>query len=388
MGMLLVGIHAAPSEAQLINFPDTPVGFTSTVTCPANSVRLCFGTSCSSPGTVQGVSGPDRPFKITKLNLLSVGQFTAGACEANPTGLPVTVGANQVLAYQATFSPTAVGSFSGSATFSTPGGPVTVNFTGRSQPGRTDKGLIALQLNSDSVVPGNLLSIQYQTKKNTLQGNVDLYFALALPSGELLFLNEQGALTAALEPFRRNVSVADATQPVFPPFQVPVDVAFGTYNFYMAMVYAGMTLDPNNLAPSLASGISQATLTYTPLSVEQQALLAARGRPDHISVFWSDGAQQKRESWLYLSGSPTRVAFLNGVQQSQETVPGGGAGPKVDPSLLTPQTTQSQLTAAFGPPTSVTAVDGAPQFQVVSYGVGLTAVFLNGRFSSASSTTP
>jgi hypothetical protein len=336
------------------------------------------------------VSGPDRPFKITKLNLLSVSQFNTGACEANPTGLPVTLAANQVLAYQATFTPTAVGTFSGSATFSTSGGPATINFTGRgvaSQPGRTDKGLVALQLSSDAVVPGNSLSIQYQTKKNTLQGNVDLYFVVAFPSGQILFVNEQGALTAALQPFRRNVSVADATQPLFSG-PVPVDVAFGTYTFYIAMVYAGMTPDPSNLAPSLASGISQAALAYTPLSAAQQTLIASRGKPDFISVLWSDDAQQKRESWLYGSGTPTRIVFLNGVQQSQETVSASGAGPRVDPGLLTPQTTQSQLTATLGPPTSVTPVDGAPAFQAVSYHNGLTAIFRNGRFSSASITTP
>jgi len=55
---------------------------------------------------------------------------------------------------------------------------------------------------------------------------------------------------------------------------------------------------------------------------------------------------------------------------------------------LTPQTTQSQLTATLGPPTSVTPVDGAPAFQAVSYHNGLTAIFRNGRFSSASITTP
>jgi len=392
VGSLLIGLSVDRGHAQIatITFPDTPVGSTSTVKCPTNSVSLCFGSNCSGSGTVQSVSGPSAPFKITKLNLLTQSQFGTGACEANPTALPVAVGANQVLGFQATFSPTAVGSFSGTATFSTPGGPGTYGFTGRgisSHSGRTDKGLVALQLSSDGVAPGNFLNIDYRTKRGTLQGNVDLYFIVGFPAGGFFFVNEQGGVTPQAQPFRRNVAVTDTTQPLFAG-QVPIDAAFGAYTFYMAMVYAGVTPDPNNLPPSLAAGISQATLTYAPLSAEQQALLTSRGRPDHISVLWSDGAQQKRESWLYLSSPATRFAFLNGAQQSQDAVSDGGSGPKLDPGLFTPQTTQAQLTAAFGHPTSVTPIDDAPQYQVVNYGVGLNAVFLNGRFSSASTTAP
>ena len=43
--------HAPSSEAQVapINFPDTPVGSTSTVKCPTNSAGICFGSNCSGP---------------------------------------------------------------------------------------------------------------------------------------------------------------------------------------------------------------------------------------------------------------------------------------------------------------------------------------------------
>ena len=72
-------------------------------------MSLCFGSNCSASGTVQSVSGPGAPFSIAKLNLLTSNQFFGGACEANPVSLPVTVGAGQILAFQATFSPTAPG---------------------------------------------------------------------------------------------------------------------------------------------------------------------------------------------------------------------------------------------------------------------------------------
>jgi hypothetical protein len=40
---------------------------------------------------------------------------------------------------------------------------------------RTDKGAAYLEFNSDNYVPGSFLNIDYQTMKNTLQGNVDIY---------------------------------------------------------------------------------------------------------------------------------------------------------------------------------------------------------------------
>jgi hypothetical protein len=168
---------------------------------------------------------------------------------------------------------------------------------------------------------------------------------------------------------------------------VPVDLPFGAYTFFMGLAYAGT--DPQNPA-NHASSIAQLTVTYAPLSLEQQALLESRGNPDFLVVFWVGEALEKQESWLYLSSPATRFAFLNGVLVSQEAVAdaSGGPGPKVDPGLFTPQTTEAQLTAVLGPPTSVTAVEGGPEFQHVRYSVGLSVVLRNGRFSSAVTNTP
>jgi len=77
---------------------------------------------------VQSVSGPGAPFSVNKFNLLSSAEFFAGNCEAHPVNLPVTVGAGQILAYQATFSPTAGGPFNGVATFNTSGGNIDSSF--------------------------------------------------------------------------------------------------------------------------------------------------------------------------------------------------------------------------------------------------------------------
>jgi hypothetical protein len=156
----------------------------------------------------------------------------------------------------------------------------------------------------------------------------------------------------------------------------------------MVLVYSGS--DPTD-SGNWASGITQAAFTYAPLSSAQQSVMQSRGgNPDFITVTWINALQQKRESWVYLSGVPTTYNFLNGGLQDQGTATGTAAGntPKVDPGLFNPQLTLSQLTAAFGPPDSVGPLDGAPDFQAVHYSFGLDAVFLNGRLSSATSYSP
>src|SRR5262245_5519058 len=68
LGVTLVLGGVEPGFAQFlpIAFPDTTVGSTSTVKCPANTVSLCFGEQCSGSGVVQSVSGPNPPFKVIK----------------------------------------------------------------------------------------------------------------------------------------------------------------------------------------------------------------------------------------------------------------------------------------------------------------------------------
>jgi hypothetical protein len=250
----------------------------------------------------------------------------------------------------------------------------------------TGRGFIEIQFNSDNYVPGSFLDLSYRTSPETLQGNVDLYFAAVVPTGELLFLTTSGAFTTAFEPFRRNVTIADETTTLFHLF-FPVDLSFGTYTCFMAMVYQGADATDSR---NWASNVSSVTVSYTPLSPAQRAILQERGNPDFLSVIWNLEYLQMRESWLYLSGSPTRYQFLNGNLESQTAVSGatGGAGPKVDPTLFTPQTNLGQLAVAFGPPTSVAAVDGAAEFQIVSYSFGLSVVIRDGQLNSVLTFTP
>jgi hypothetical protein len=392
VAVLLLGMAVGPGFAQLgtITFPDTAVGSSSTVKCPNTSVSICFGSNCSGSNTVTSVTGPNPPFKVENFNLLSLNEFFAGSCEAHPVTLPVTVGPNQVLAYQATFAPTAAGTFNGSVTFNTLSGPATANLAGKATGGAAGgqgRALVTLEINGETFVPGSALDLAYRSKPQTLQGPADLYLILVLPDGTLLFANENGALAPALAPLRRNVTIVDerVSLAVTP---LPVQMPFGTYTFYMVAGYAGTTPNPANAA-TLASNIAEAKMIYGPLSVDQQAVIQQRGRPDVLSSFWIDLANEKSEWWLYLSTTPpTRYRFVNGALRGQEPAPDvtPGVGPKFDPAVFTPQLTQAQLIEKFGQPTSTQTLPAG--IIVHHYASGLDVVFDNGVLSSVNTFVP
>ena len=248
------------------------------------------------------------------------------------------------------------------------------------------QGVISIQLSNEFLVHGNLLELRYRTSPGTLQGPVDLYFAVAIPGQkDLLFLQSTG-LALEPKPFRTNVAIVEETTTLFRFY--PTEIPFGTYVCYMALVHAGRPLSDAN---PFASPIAIATFTFAALSQEQLALVTQRGKPDLLTFMWNEAQFEKRETWYYYSGTPTQYSFVNGELKEQSALSGsaGGTTPQIDPSLLTPKTTLDQLTAALGQPTSVTAlVNGSPDYQTVNFAVGLDVVLFKGRLIFGRTSTP
>ena len=118
---------------------------------------------------------------------------------------------------------------------------------GQSAAATSQKGVIRIQLNSRTITPGNLLELNYHTSPGTLQGPVDIYFAVAFPVAhqfDLLFLQPDGSLAVSPTPFRSNVTIAETTTPLFS--LRPVDFSLGQYTVYMALLHAGARLNEAN----------------------------------------------------------------------------------------------------------------------------------------------
>lgn len=248
-------------------------------------------------------------------------------------------------------------------------------------------GFIDIHLNSDHLVPGDLLDLNYVTKPGTLKDSVDIYFAVFPPgSSSLLFTQPDGTLRDVAKPFRSGVTIKDETTRLYHLYVV--DLPFGEYTCYMAFLHHNASLGD---VGAFASYIAVARLTIAALSVEQQALLAQRGNPDFLLTLWNDALIRKDETWYYYSDSPTQYDFVNGQLTTQKALSGtaGGISPKIDPGLLTPQTTLAQLTAALGAPIRVgPVVEGTTDLQAATFGVGLDVVFFKGRFTSGRSYVP
>jgi len=247
-------------------------------------------------------------------------------------------------------------------------------------------GVVSLELSNTDLVPGSLLEVRYHTSPGTLQGPVDIYFALAVPNNpSLIFLQADGSLSTTGAPFRRNVTITEETARIFRGNLVWIP--FGHYDCYMLLVQAGSSLDDLN---AWVSGISVASFFFRPLSQEQLDLIQQRGNPDLLTTTWIDIQREKRDTWLYLTSPPTQYVFVNGALQGQTAVNVTSAGtpPKVDPALFTPQTTKDQLITAFGTPSSVENIGDTDAYQEVTFTLGLTATFHQGTLIAASTDTP
>jgi hypothetical protein len=241
-----------------------------------------------------------------------------------------------------------------------------------------EQGAISIQLGKKHLVPGDRLDVSYRTSPGTLQGPVDIYFSMAPPNGPLVFLqSDKKTFSESPSPFRRNVTIVEKTKTLLRFY--PIKNPFGTYTCSVVLLHAGKRFGD---ADALASQPTSDTFTFAPLSQSQQSLIKERGNPDLLTVTWTAALKEKQELWFYYSGNPTQYSFVNGRLKSQSPLSGsaGGVPPQLDPSLLTPQTTLEQLTAVFGSPSSVEPfVDGSPDYQGVSFPVGLDVVFFKNR---------
>ena len=122
------------------------------------------------------------------------------------------------------------------------------------------KGFISIQLNSQTITPGNLLEVKYHTSPGTLQGPVDIYFAAVFPvshHSDLLFMQPDGSLSVNPTPFRTNVTITDTTTTLFSLH--PVDFPLGQYTLYMALVHPGIPLSESN---AFASELAVASFNF------------------------------------------------------------------------------------------------------------------------------
>lgn len=90
---------------------------------------------------------------------------------------------------------------------------------------------------------------------------VDLWYALALPTGQLLFGNDAGAFQEAPSPFMVNVSTATRRMTLLDAV-IPQDLAPGSYQLYVALATADSDID--TLERSLRSNVASLVLYLKP----------------------------------------------------------------------------------------------------------------------------
>jgi len=127
-----------------------------------------------------------------------------------------------------------------------------------------------------------------------------------------------------------------------------------------------------SITTSTGSAMGQWTATVvppttTPISLDQQSLIALRGNPDYITIVFNDGPQRREETWkyaairkLYTFHDGARVDETN--EPSMPSVP--RKPPKLNPMAFTRNMTLGNLIQSYGPVTQTENVS-RPAFTLV-----------------------
>jgi len=114
---------------------------------------------------------------------------------------------------------------------------------------------VSLNLNALNYVAGNTMNLTVSTIAGTVPTASDVYIALQLPDGTLLYMQANGSFSATLVPFVPNVTVPALTNvPIF-GFTFSGLEPSGLYTWFAAVT------DPNTL--TFQSGLATAQFNLT-----------------------------------------------------------------------------------------------------------------------------
>jgi len=94
---------------------------------------------------------------------------------------------------------------------------------------------------------GEPLNVRYCLKNFSKSSRFDIYVAVQLPDGELLYMQSAGffntpIFTSTLAPYLSNTLVPDLNGPVLSVEDLPMELPTGTYTFYAIPVLAGKSV--------------------------------------------------------------------------------------------------------------------------------------------------
>ncbi len=200
-------------------------------------------------------------------------------------------------------------------------------------------------------IPGSTFSWMYGLEHGTAAGNADMYLLLELKGGPFVFLGDQLPWDA-VPVYKRNFPITTGDiLTVLPPVALPGGLPWGDYNFYALLVRAGNALfDPNNWV----SDISIATMRFSPLSPQQEAIITNYGYPSQFVkvIRLSGGVARIDEVWAY-GAAGMAVSFIDGAFIEQTPI--SAAGMPTQPGAYKPEDYRFDMTTQ-----NIIAMHGQP----------------------------
>lgn len=211
-----------------------------------------------------------------------------------------------------------------------------------------------LVANDSFLVAWGRARLAYEIKAFKSGTLADLYVALLLNNGSLVFLKSNYSTSTSETPFARNILIVDGEYVIF-DVDLPGEQLHDTV--YMGTVLTKAGTSVFNFS-NWISNFSYVLFTFNSTSSDQYKLLAERGNPFFMRIEFIRDRKIKKESWIY-PGSQT-YTFYNGALQSfpNEVVPASAGEPQgkpvnLDEILLYPTTTIEEVRNKYGDPDRV-----------------------------------
>jgi len=269
------------------------------------------------------------------------------------------------------------------------GGTVRLTATVETASGETPQGVatgaaatrLSFAINDPLLVPWGHFRLEYQLKSFRPDLRGDLYVALYVEGGPLVFLRNDMLATTSVIPWTTDVPLTDH-QGLILAGDMTDALPDLTYTVFAVVIRNGTSL--LDFANWL-SGLARITFATGNLSGDQTEILRENGYPHGFDIQFDHTARERVETWCYGRDTPDTVyQFVNGGLLLSEEQAGGqerrsaggrqGAPAQLGPDRFSPATTPEEVRGLLGDPDRVveSGIPGLTRWIYGDAGAGIT----------------
>lgn len=171
---------------------------------------------------------------------------------------------------------------------------------------------VRLSANAARVAPGGILRVDLVIENPTAGARADLYAAVLLPGGAVVFRRADGTFSAAPATMAAGAAVTAGTSRIV-GLPIPADLPAGTYTFLAAYVRAGAAPAQENLVSNLASVGVQIAASSVSFQAQVRPIFNAHCTICHSGSFASGDLDLASDPYRAMVDRTSRSTFQDRV---------------------------------------------------------------------------